>query len=99
MGVINAAASLHIAAASIGVFIVVHPLQRISFIPAMIVAAVAHFRTSHRRMPEPGRVLPIYLVALALQLVHFAEEYVYGFATRVAEVLPGTPLFDPNVFV
>jgi hypothetical protein len=92
-------ASLLIAAVSIGIFYVVHPLQRISFIPAMLAAAMIHFRTTHRRMPDPERVLPIYLIALALQLVHFAEEYVYGFATRVTEISPGMPPFDADVFV
>lgn len=65
----------------------------------MIVAFLCYVRTSYREMPNPERVLPIFLVALAIQFLHFTEEYVYGFHLRVTEIMPGMPPFSPNVFV
>lgn len=88
-----------IAIASIAIFFRVHPAQRISFAPAMVIAFIVYMNTSYRAMPDPARVLPLYLIALALQFLHFAEEYVYGFHTRLPEALPWFPPFDENVFV
>src|SRR6185503_20943182 len=88
-----------IAVTAIVIFVLVHPAQKFAFIPSMIVAFVCYLRTSYRAMPKPERVLPIYLIALATQCLHFTEEYVYGFHFRVAEIMPGMPPFDANVFV
>ena len=88
-----------IAIICIVIFFLVHPAQRLSFVPAMVVAFVCYVRTSYREMPKVARVLPIYLVALAMQFLHFTEEYIYGFHFRVTEITAGMPPFDPNVFV
>ena len=88
-----------IAILSIVIFFLVHPAQKFSFAPAMVVAFVCYLRTSYREMPRVERVLPLYLVALAIQFLHFTEEYVYGFHLRVAEIMAGKPPFDENVFV
>ena len=50
-------------------------------------------------MPRVERVLPVYLLALAIQFLHFTEEYVYGFHERVTEIMAGMPPFNVNVFV
>lgn len=88
-----------IAITAIVIFFLVHPAQRFSFVPAMVVAFVCYLRTSYREMPRVGRVLPVYLVALAIQFLHFTEEYIYGFQFRVTEIMTGMPPFDPNVFL
>lgn len=88
-----------IAAGAIVIFFLVHPAQKLFFAPAMVVAFVCYLLTSYRRMPKAERVLPVYLVALAAQLLHFTEEYVYDFHLRVAEIAPWMPPFDADVFV
>jgi hypothetical protein len=88
-----------IAIISIVIFFLVHPAQRFSFAPAMVVAFVCYLRTSYREMPKAERVLPLYLVALAIQFLHFTEEYVYGFQFRVTEIMAGMPPFNANVFL
>jgi hypothetical protein len=88
-----------IAIISIVIFFLVHPAQKFSFVPAMVVAFVCYLRTSYREMPRVERVLPVYLVALAIQFLHFTEEYVYGFHQRVTEIMEGMPPFNINVFV
>jgi hypothetical protein len=88
-----------IAIGGIVVFIIVHPAQKFFFVPAMIVALVCYFKTGYRTMPKPERVLPVYLLALAIQFLHFTEEYVYGFHFRVSEIMEGMPPFNVNTFV
>ncbi|MFN2511785.1 MAG: HXXEE domain-containing protein [Pyrinomonadaceae bacterium] len=92
-------APVAIAIGGIVIFFLVHPLQKLFFVPAMIVALVCYFQTSYRKMHKPERILPLYLLALAIQFLHFTEEYVYGFHFRVTEILDGTPPFNANVFV
>ena len=96
---LNVIVPVVIAVVAICIFALVHPAQKFSFVPVMLVALVCYFRTSYREMPEVGRVLPFYLIALALQFLHFTEEYVYGFHQRVTEIMAGMPPFDVNVFV
>ena len=98
-GIFNLIVPAAIAIVAIVIFFLVHPAQRFSFVPAMVIAFVCYLRTSYRAMPKVERVLPIYLIALAIQLLHFTEEYIYGFQSRVVEIMPGIPPFDVNVFV
>ncbi|MBV9210238.1 MAG: HXXEE domain-containing protein [Acidobacteria bacterium] len=97
--VLNLLVPALIAASSIVIFFLVHPAQRLSFVPAMLAAFVCYLRTSYREMPDVGRVLPLYLLALALQFLHFTEEYIYGFQFRVTEIMAGMPPFDAKVFL
>ncbi|HKO96512.1 MAG TPA: HXXEE domain-containing protein [Pyrinomonadaceae bacterium] len=98
-GILNLVVPAVIAIIAIAIFVLVHPAPRLSFVPAMLVAFVCYLRTSYREMPRAERVLPIYLTALAIQFLHFSEEYVYGFPQRVPEIMAGMPPFDVNVFV
>lgn len=98
-GILNLIIPSLIAIISIVIFFLVHPAQKFSFAPAMILAFVCYLRTSYREMPKAERVLPVYLVALAIQFLHFTEEYVYGFHLRVTEIMAGMPPFNVNVFV
>src|SRR5215210_6771678 len=98
-GRINLIAPSLIAIISIVIFFLVHPAQKFSFVPAMVLAFVCYMRTSYREMPKAERILPVYLVALAIQFLHFTEEYVYGFQFRVTEIMAGMPPFNVNVFV
>jgi hypothetical protein len=95
----NLIVSSLIAIISIVTFFLVHPAQKFSFVPAMVVAFFCYLCTSYRVMPKAEQILPIYLIALAIQLLHFTEEYVYGFQFRVTEITAGMPPFNINVFV
>jgi Protein of unknown function with HXXEE motif len=88
-----------IAIIAITIFIFVHPGMRLLFLPAMVAAYVCYLLTSYNRTPKPERILPIYLLALAIQFLHFAEEYVYGFYYRVAGLVDGMPPINTNLFV
>jgi hypothetical protein len=95
----NLIVPLVIALIAIVIFFLVHPAQKFVFVPSMVAAFVCYLLTSYREMPKPERVLPIYLLALAIQFLHFTEEYIYGFQQRVTEIRAGMPPFDDNVFV
>lgn len=63
----------------------------VTFIPAAVLAYVAHLLTTNRRMPDPQRILPLYLLAFGWQLLHFAEEFSTNLQGRYpAEIFGGT---------
>ncbi|AFK21079.1 HXXEE domain-containing protein (plasmid) [Haloferax mediterranei ATCC 33500] len=71
----------------------------VTFVPAIVLAYSCHLMTTVHRMPDPERVLPVYLVAFAVQFLHFAEEFTTGFYTRwPVEVFNAAP-FDLSTFV
>ncbi len=96
-GILNLIVPTVIAIISIVIFFLIHPAQRLSFVPVMVVAFICYLLTSYREMPKVERVLPIYLIALAIQFLHFTEEYIYGFHLRVTEIMAGMPPFNANV--
>ncbi|RDZ33945.1 MULTISPECIES: HXXEE domain-containing protein [unclassified Haloferax] len=70
-----------------------------TFVPAIILAYVCYLLTSFQRMPDPSRVLPVYLIAFAVQFLHFAEEFSTEFYSRwPVEVFNAAP-FELTTFV
>lgn len=88
-----------IAIIAMTVFFFVHPIIRLLFIPGIVIAYMCYILTSHRRMPKVDRVLPVYLLALAWQFIHFSEEYVTGFYERVAELSTLWPGMNVNLIL
>jgi len=71
----------------------------VTFVPAIILAYVCYLLTSFQQMPEPSRVLPVYLIAFGVQFLHFAEEFTTEFYTRwPVEVFNAAP-FELTTFV
>ncbi|WP_341728982.1 hypothetical protein [Brooklawnia sp.] len=66
------------------------------FIPAMVIACGLHLASTAKADPDPARVLPIYLAALAWQFLHFAEEYSGRFWIRWPEDVFGAPPRQSN---
>ena len=66
----------------------------IVFIPGAIITFVLYLNPFQKNLPKPDKILPVYLVALGIQLLHFAEEYVTDFHLVVPELLnqPDYPL-------
>lgn len=54
---------------------------RVTFIPGALVSLgiIGHLYVRRTPLPLPQRVLPVYMIALAWQGVHFAEEHAAGF--------------------
>src|SRR5712671_5072984 len=51
---------------------------------SMVAGFVIWLRTTLRRPPNARAILPAYLLALVLFLLHVLEEYAFDFASRVA---------------
>ncbi len=49
-------------------------------------------------LSQTARILPLYFVTLALQFLHFAEQYVAGYATEFPALYGGTP-YPLDLFV
>lgn len=71
----------------------------VTFVPAMVIAYVCYLFTSLKYEHKAERVLPIYLFALAVQMLHFSEEFVGGFYDKYPQLIDGSPGFDLNFFV
>jgi hypothetical protein len=70
-----------------------------TFIPSMITAYACHMASTARAVPDPDRVLPVYLIALGWQFLHFAEEFMNGFYRRWPEDIFDAPAMSVEFFV
>ena len=59
----------------------------IVFIPGVIVTYLLYLITFYKKTPNPERILPIYLLALGIQFIHFTEEYLTDFTVVVPNLL------------
>ncbi len=73
---------------------------RVTFVPGMAIvyALVVWLWRSRQPLPAAGEILPWYLVAVAVQLLHFAEEFVTGFAEEFPRRYGAEP-YDIDMFV
>ncbi|GAA2298400.1 hypothetical protein GCM10010149_53930 [Nonomuraea roseoviolacea subsp. roseoviolacea] len=97
----SAVAAGVVAAALIALFAYLSPglALWLTFIPAMVIAYGCHLATTNRRLPDASRVLPIYLVGLAWQFLHFGEEFMNGFNRRWPTEVFGAQAMSLPMFV
>jgi hypothetical protein len=91
-GLIPKSIPLFISLMAIAVFLwvsVVLP-SVIVFVPGVIVTFIAIIYLEKRTW-DPHRILPIYLVALAVQFVHFTEEYLTDFIILLPALINQPP--------
>lgn len=71
----------------------------LTFDLGMLLAVVMYFKFTHKAEGSYSAVAPLYFLALALQFLHFAEEFVTGFYTRwPVEIFRSVP-YDINSFL
>lgn len=70
---------------------------RVTFVPGMITAAVLYLYVRRRRLWSE-RLNELYLLGLACQLLHFAEEYLTHFDQRFPVLFGGEP-YPRDIFV
>lgn len=63
-----------------------------------IVAYIIWLLTAYRQPADASKVLPLYLVAVAAQLVHETEEYLAGFPSQFSALFH-LPVFTEQFFV
>lgn len=59
----------------------------IVFIPGVIVSYLFYLSTFYKGTPNSERILPLYLLALGIQFLHFTEEYLTDFTVVVPDLL------------
>ncbi|PLS81788.1 hypothetical protein CYG49_01445 [Candidatus Saccharibacteria bacterium] len=71
----------------------------VTFLPAIPIAFLGFWLISWRRGHNYQCVLPVYLFAVAWQLLHFAEEYITGFNAQFPDIVDGSPAYPIETFV
>lgn len=64
----------------------------IIFAASASIAYVSWLLTTYRRPADPGRIVPLYLVALAAQVLHTVEEYISDFPGELAALFGTAPI-------
>lgn len=76
------------------VLVVIYAIKTPGSFPLyLILSYIFYLLTCYKQMPEPNRILPVYLLAVGMELLHFAEEFSTGFYIRIAEEIYHT---QPN---
>lgn len=70
----------------------------ITFVTGVILALLFYFLTVYKKQPEPDKILPVYLLALGIQFIHFTEEYITGFNYKFPKLF-NSPEYPLNTFV
>ena len=71
----------------------------VTFVPGIVVTALtfAWLYVKQRPLPDGGQFIPVFIILLAVQFLHFAEEYLTGFHTRFPVLYGGTPVLARSV--
>lgn len=70
----------------------------VTFVPGVILALIFYFLTVYKKQPNHEKILPLYLFALGIQFLHFAEEYMTGFNEKFPALF-NSPEYPINTFV
>ena len=70
---------------AIAIFLIVSSTLTIAFIfiPAVIITYIIYLNTFYKKTPDPDRILPLYLLSLGIQFIHFTEEYLTDFTIEI----------------
>lgn len=81
--------SLIIAIAAIAAFWIVSSTLTsvLVFIPGVIITFIIYLNTFYKKAPNPDSILPLYLLALGIQFIHFTEEYLTDFNVEIAGII------------
>jgi hypothetical protein len=69
-----------------------------TFVPAVPIALWLYYKTCYLSDKPKLEILPLYLLGIGFQLIHFAEEHYYGFEKKFGPLFGGNE-YDHNVFV
>ncbi len=61
------------------------------FVPVVVIAFLVYLRSFYITMPPAERTLPLYLLALSIQMLHFAEEYLNDFVVALPALYGAEP--------
>lgn len=61
------------------------------FIPAVGISYIIYLSRFYKTIPAPHKTVPLYLLLLGIQFLHFTEEYLTGFNEKLPALLGETP--------
>lgn len=61
------------------------------FIPLTFLSFLVYLKTFYKKTPKPNKLLPLYLLALGIQFIHFTEEYLTGFTIELPQLSSQAP--------
>ena len=61
------------------------------FVPGVIISYIAFLYRFRHKAPDPDQLLPWYLLALGIQLLHFLEEYLTDFTSVMPRLVGDDP--------
>jgi len=70
----------------------------LTFVPGVILAYVLYLLSFYRKLPEPEQFIPLYFFALAVQMLHFAEEHATNFEVVFPTLFNSAP-YPHDLFV
>lgn len=70
----------------------------VTFVPGVILAYIFYFLFCYKSNPKSSEVLPLYILGIGFQLLHFAEEHATGFDIHFGQLFGGEP-YGHNLFV
>lgn len=71
----------------------------VTFLPAIPLAFLGLWLISYKKGWDKEGLLPIYLIAVGWQLLHFAEEYVTEFYIKFPQIVDGSDPYPIKTFV
>lgn len=61
------------------------------FIPTVGISYIIYLYRFYNSIPAPNKTLPLYLLLVAIQFLHFTEEYLTGFNVKLPALLGQAP--------
>ena len=82
-------------------FYIIRPgnLSMFKFWGSMLLSFALYALTSYKKAPDPDRVLPLFLLAIGVQILHFTEEFISQFYIRWFTEITHKEPFSVNNFV
>jgi hypothetical protein len=69
-----------------------------TFVPGVVLAYIFYFLFCYKTNPKPAEILPLYVLGIGFQLLHFAEEHTTDFDVHFGQLFGGEP-YGHNLFV
>jgi hypothetical protein len=70
----------------------------VTFVPDVVLAYIFYFIFCYRSNPKPAEILPLYILGIGFQLLHFAEEHATDFDIVFPQLFGGKA-FGHSLFV
>jgi len=71
----------------------------LTFVPGLILSYIFYLLTVYRKVPEHKGILPLFLLGIGWQGIHFAEEFLNGYQTAFPAMFGAEPYSDQQFLI